>query len=252
MSFDQEKTHFGKKVVDKTVKNSLVKQVFDNVAGKYDLMNDVMSFKIHHLWKKKLQKYMPNLNGALLDMACGTGDIARSYFESAKNKGRSPIITLCDINYNMLSEGRNNSIDKGIIEGLNYVCANAEELPFKEHSFDYYTIGFGIRNVTNIDKALKEAYRVLKPGGRFICLEFSHVKNHFISQIYDFYSYKLIPQIGQFIANDKEAYQYLVESIRKFPIQEDFKNMIEIAGFKTVKYENLTFGVSAIHSGFKI
>lgn len=242
-------THFGYKDVQTSEKSSLVKGVFNSVANKYDLMNDAMSLGTHRLWKKYFIEYLnPYPGKKLLDVAGGTGDIT---FELLKNTPDSQV-TICDINEHMLIEGKKRAIDKGHINTIEWVCGNAESLPVPDKSFDYYTIAFGIRNVTHIDKALEEAYRVLKTGGKFCCLEFSDVNNKMIRQIYDFYSFNMIPKIGQFLAGDSDSYQYLVESIRKFPHQEQFKQMIQDAGFSNVSYTNLSNGVVAIHSGWRI
>ncbi len=246
--FMEDKTHFGFKEVDKTQKESLVKGVFSNVASRYDIMNDVMSLGVHRLWKDKfITMLAPKLGSKLLDVAGGTGDIAFRFMKAAKDSS----VTVCDINQEMLNEGYKNSIDKNIIKDIEWVCGNAEELPFEDNTYDYYTIAFGIRNVTNIDRALREAYRVLKPGGRFMCLEFSKVSNPALAKFYDIYSFKFIPAMGQFVAKDKDSYQYLVESIRKFPSQEQFAKMIKEAGFSQVKYTNMSGGIVAIHSGWK-
>jgi len=184
---------------------------------------------------------------SLLDVAGGTGDIAIRC-----HKKGIPNITICDINNEMLQHGRNKAIDKGIVAGIDYVLGNGEDLPFSSNSFDCYTIAFGIRNVTHIDKVLSEAYRVLKKGGRFLCLEFSKVENPMIQRAYDFYSFSLIPKIGGVIAGNPEAYQYLSESIRKFPDQETFLGMLNRAGFEHTNYTNLSFGIAAIHGGYKL
>lgn len=242
-----KKVDFGFKEVESSEKETLVGKVFSSVAGKYDLMNDVMSFGLHRLWKKRmLEELEPNKS--LLDMASGTGDIAKKYYQKSSKAN----ITLSDINYDMLSKGRNNLIDDGMFKGLKFVCSNAEILPFSDLSFDYYTIAFGIRNVTDKAKALKEAWRVLKPGGKFICLEFAKVSNPILSSIYDFYSMNIIPQMGNLIAGDKNSYKYLVESIRTFPSQNNFTQMMNEAGFKINKFENLTNGVVALYTGYRV
>lgn len=244
-----DKTFFGFKEIDKNKKEAMVKGVFSSVAPKYDIMNDLMSFGIHRLWKDRMIKELnPKKDGRLLDVAGGTGDIAFRFLKSA-DKGS---VTVCDINNEMLLQGQKNAIDRNILKNIEWVCGNAEKLPFKDDSYDYYTIAFGIRNVTNIDKALKEAFRILKPGGKFVCLEFSNVNNAVFSKIYNFFSFNVIPQIGKIVMDDKDSYQYLVESIKKFPKQENFKKMIEEAGFDKVKYTNMTDGVVAIHTGWKI
>jgi ubiquinone/menaquinone biosynthesis methyltransferase len=211
-----------------------------------------MSLGLHSLWKKKMLAELTNLNGTLLDVAGGTGDISTLYYNKAKSHNRTPTIILTDINLAMLNIARDKLINNNILAGINLICSDAEKLPFPSMHFDYYTIAFGIRNVTHIEAALAEAYRVLKPGGKFICLEFSQVDNPALAKLYDFYSFKVIPQMGKCIADNEDAYRYLAESIRKFPNQENFAAMIRKAGFTQVKYQNLTFGVTAIHTGYRI
>ena len=240
------KVNFGFKQVEENEKQSLVGKVFSSVASKYDLMNDVMSLGIHRMWKNKLiEQLAPDKK--LLDVAAGTGDIAKRYYKKCNN----PDITLCDINIEMLEQGRNKLLDENIFKGLNFVCANAENLPFEDNSFDYYTIAFGIRNVTNITKALKEAYRVLRPDGKFVCLEFAKVNEPILAKIYDAYSMHIIPKIGEVITGDEASYQYLVESIRTFPKQEIFTQMISDAGFRFCQYQDLSFGVVSLYTGYK-
>lgn len=245
-------TDFGFKTVDKDAKEGLVRSVFSSVATKYDMMNNVMSLGLHHLWKDRMLQYLQNTNGSLLDVACGTGDIAFRFYKKCKSKNAAPQITASDINESMLTLCRDQAIDSGIVSGVDYINCNAENLPFADNSFDYYTIAFGIRNVTNVDIALKEAYRVLKPMGKFVCMEFAHVDNALLAKIYDLYSFKIIPSIGKYIAGDEESYQYLVESIRKFPPQKKFKEMMSVAGFSNISSEDLSFGVTAIYVGYKI
>ncbi len=243
------KTSFGFRQVGEDEKQPLVKGVFESVASRYDVMNDVMSLGVHRIWKQQfIKKLAPRANTDLLDVAGGTGDIAFRFLDKAKG-GQA---TLCDINHAMLENGYRRAIDENRLKGIEWVCGNAESLPFPDNHFDYYTIAFGIRNVTHIDIALKEALRVLKPGGRFMCLEFSHVTNPILQKIYDSYSFHLIPAFGELVAKDRDSYQYLVESIRMFPKQEEFVAMIEAAGFSQASYENLTHGVVAIHSGWKV
>ncbi|EFO28459.1 ubiquinone biosynthesis methyltransferase [Loa loa] len=246
-------THFGFQEVDEKEKSRKVHAVFANVANKYDLMNDAMSLGIHRLWK---DHFVANLgltaNTSLVDVAGGTGDIAfRAVREIQSRKGTGSV-TVCDINENMLRVGQQRAIDDPSVlkARLKWVCGDAEALPFDENSFDIYTIAFGIRNCTSIDKVLREAYRVLRPGGKFACLEFSHI-NPLLKQFYDFYSFQIIPIMGQVIAGDFHSYRYLVESIRKFPDQDKYKRMIEEAGFKDAKYSNLSCGICAIHTGVK-
>ncbi|KAJ3314694.1 2-hexaprenyl-6-methoxy-1,4-benzoquinone methyltransferase [Boothiomyces sp. JEL0838] len=247
-------THFGFRQVDVKEKESLVKNVFESVAPSYDIMNDVMSGGIHRLWKDYfISKLSPTNSTKLLDVAGGTGDIAFRFIDKIRKEyGTDPDVRVLDINENMLQVGRERAKKKGY--ELEFVQGNAEELQFENDTFDAYTIAFGIRNCTHVDRVLSEAYRVLKPGGRFMCLEFSHVESPLIKAMYDMHSFYMIPKMGELIANDRESYQYLVESIRKFPKQTEFAEMIRNAGFKTVGdgYENLTFGVAAIHSGYKL
>lgn len=242
-----DKVNFGFKKVERLEKQGLVGNVFSSIAHKYDLMNDVMSLGIHRLWKAKLiDQLEPDKD--LIDMASGTGDIAKRYYLKSTN----PNIILCDINQDMLDVGKNKLFDQGIFKGLQFKCCNAEELPFDDFSFDYYTIAFGIRNVTNIQKALNEAHRVLRPGGKFVCLEFSRVENDILSNLYDFYSINIIPKMGNIIAGDSDSYKYLVESIRMFPSQNEFIKMMELSGFKVCKYENLSFGVASLYTGYRV
>ena len=256
-----QQTHFGFQNVTPEEKAVKVQHVFSNVAHKYDLMNDVMSAGVHRCWKDYFVKKINPYPGAkYLDVAGGTGDIAFRIVDRLKEKMAEPLvqthITLCDINPDMLTEGKKHfeeeykDLDNDMIQ-VDFKLGDAMKLPFENESFDCYTIAFGIRNVVHIDAALEEAYRILKPGGLFMCLEFSRVQNPLLEKIYDWYSFNLIPVYGQIFANDWKSYQYLVESIRKFPDQNDFKDMISDAGFKLVNYENLTNGVVAIHSGFK-
>lgn len=245
-------TNFGYRKVDLEEKEPLVKGVFSNVADKYDLMNNLMSFGIHHLWKDRVTQEVPDLKSSIVDVAGGTGDIAFRLHRKARKMSIATNITIADINPEMLKQCKNKAIDNNILSGIDFVECNAESLPFEDKSFDYYIISFGVRNITNIDIALKEAYRVLKPLGKFICLEFSKIDKFIIKKLYDVYSFNVVPAIGRIVASNENAYRYLVESIDLFPDQENFKSMIEDAGFKNVKYHNLTFGISAIHTGYKI
>lgn len=236
---------FGFRRVDETEKSGLVRDVFDNVAGNYDLMNDLMSGGVHRIWKTVMIDWLaPRPATQLLDVAGGTGDIAERFLKRA---GCGATAVICDLTYAMLAEGRTRHL-----ANTDWVNGNGETLPFPDNSFDYYTIAFGIRNVTHIDLALKEAYRVLKPGGRFLCLEFSHVDVPGLDHLYDIFSFKVIPRIGQLVAKDRESYQYLVESIRQFPNQARFADMIASAGFGRVKVRNLSGGIAALHSGWVI
>lgn len=242
-------THFGFNDVAEDEKKSLVHDVFATVSSKYDLMNNVMSLGVHHQWKRTLISMMnPQPHTTLLDVAGGTGDIAFRFLDATHDNQ----VTVCDINDHMLQAGVNNAIDNNYLKDIQWVCGNAESLPCEDMQYDYYTIAFGIRNVTHIDQALKEAYRVLKPGGRFLCLEFSHVENPLLAPIYKAYSFNVIPQLGKLFAGDAAPYQYLVESICKFPPQEQFSTMIKEAGFDRVSYRNLNSGICAIHSGWRL
>ena len=247
---NKESQWFGYKQVNPGEKMRLVETVFDSVASRYDLMNDLMSGGIHRLWKNKFVSMLrPSPNKLLLDVAGGTGDIAFRYRERAGSKAH---ITVCDINKEMLNVGKDRAINRGYLKGFKWVVGNAESLPFKDNSYDLYTISFGLRNVPKIDDALEEAYRVLKPGGQFFCLEFSQVVNPALRRIYDEYSFRLIPKIGELVANDRESYQYLVESIRQFPTQTELASRIKKAGFKQVRFVNLSGGIAAIHTGTKL
>ena len=249
---DESDLNFGFDKVSAKRKRSLVDTVFSNVAGKYDLMNDLMSFGVHRLWKDKFCSMIPNLNSNILDVAGGTGDIVFRIHERAKKQSSYPHIVVCDINRQMLKICKDKSVDKNILKGLDLIVGDAENLPFADNSFDYYTIAFGIRNMLSIENTLKEAYRVLKPTGKFLCLEFSRVQNEMMKPLYDFYSFNVIPTIGKCITGNESAYLYLAESINIFPDQEDFKTKIQDVGFQDVNYDNLTFGVAAIHYGYKI
>jgi len=245
-------THFGYRQVPLREKQGLVDDVFSSVAGRYDLMNDLMSAGLHRVWKEAMVTALNPPKGgrpfALLDVAGGTGDIA---FRAIKAGGPNVHAIVCDINAEMLEVGRQRA-DKLGIGNVEFVEGNAEALQFPDRSFDAYTIAFGIRNVTRIDKALSEAFRVLKTGGRFLCLEFSRVEVPILDRIYDFHSFEVIPRLGAIAAGDAEPYRYLVESIRKFPSQGRFSEMIRAAGFERVSYRNLTGGIAAIHSGWKL
>ncbi|KAI9316106.1 UbiE/COQ5 methyltransferase [Dichotomocladium elegans] len=253
-------THFGFRNVPEEEKESLVHKVFANVAGNYDIMNDAMSFGIHRIWKDQFIRSMaPGPGTTLLDVAGGTGDIAMRFLDYCKNihKDSTATVTMVDINPHMLEEGKKRfaSSPYANTNQTEFKVQNAEKLvDIPDESVDVYTIAFGIRNCTHVDRVVKEAYRVLKPGGRFMCLEFSRVDNPLVGKIYDMYSFDVIPILGEVIAKDRDSYQYLVESIRKFPPQEEFAQIIRDAGFSTVGkgYEDLTFGVAAIHSGYKL
>ena len=224
----------------------LVTKVFQDVFDKYDLMNDLMSLGIHRLWKKNFINWLnPQKNTTLIDVASGTGDIAKLYLNKINYKGH---VCCVDENKNMLNINRE-KLKRNI--NVKWFCSNAEKLPFKNNYFDYYTISFGIRNINNINNALKEAYRVLKPGGRFLCLEFSKVENEILNKLYKTYS-KSIPQLGKFIIGKSEPYEYLVNSIEKFYSQENFFQQIKKQNFINVSYRNLSGGIVAIHSAWKV
>ncbi|HEX2525124.1 MAG TPA: bifunctional demethylmenaquinone methyltransferase/2-methoxy-6-polyprenyl-1,4-benzoquinol methylase UbiE [Geminicoccus sp.] len=247
---DELARSFGFQPVDPAEKAGKVRQVFDRVAGRYDLMNDLMSAGVHRLWKNALVDWLAPRRGIRhLDVAGGTGDVA---FRIADRVGGEADITICDINHAMLEVGRDRAIDRGLVRGLSWVTGDAMALPMPDRSFDSYTIAFGIRNVTHIDQALSEAFRVLKPGGRFLCLEFSRLVIPQLRSAYDRYSMGVIPVMGRLVANDAESYRYLVESIRRFPDQKKFAGMIEKAGFDLVKVRNLSGGIAAIHSGWRL
>lgn len=243
----EDQTHFGFKQVKREQKADLVKEIFSNVAKKYDLMNDLMSGGLHRIWKNKMLEEISGNPLQVVDVAGGTGDIA---FRITKKFPQTKV-DVVDINREMLDVGRERAVDLNLFSNLEFTCCDGEQLSFADETFDFFTIAFGIRNFTNIDRGLAEAYRVLKPGGKFICLEFAKVNDYFLQKIYDIYSFKLIPKIGEAVLKDRSSYQYLVESIRKFPPQEEFKKMIENAGFKNASYQNLTFGTAAIHVGIK-
>jgi demethylmenaquinone methyltransferase/2-methoxy-6-polyprenyl-1,4-benzoquinol methylase len=247
-SQQHEPAWFGDRPVTPSEKTGLVRGVFDRVAARYDLMNDLMSAGVHRAWKAHFVRDLnPRPREALLDVAAGTGDIAAGW----RKAGGGPAL-LCDINEAMLSQGRDRAFDRGRISGISWVVGNAEALPFPERSFDAYTIAFGLRNVTDIDAALREARRVLKPGGRFFCLEFSQVAIAPLQKLYDYYSDTVIPRLGEIVAHDRESYVYLVESIRRFPNQAALIGRMEQAGFAFSGYRNLSAGIAAIHHARRI
>jgi demethylmenaquinone methyltransferase/2-methoxy-6-polyprenyl-1,4-benzoquinol methylase len=245
-------TSYGFHKVESGQKQGMVNDVFHKVAKRYDIMNDVMSAGMHRLWKDAMiQSLNPRKDPTYktLDVAGGTGDIAFRIIEASNRLAHT---TVLDINGSMLAVGEERAQKKGLSENLTFVEANAEELPFEDNSFDAYTVSFGIRNVPRIDVALKEAHRVLKRGGRLLVLEFSEVEMPLLDRFYDAWSFHAIPQFGKMITGEAEPYQYLVESIRKFPNQEDFASMIRTAGFSRVNYTNYTGGIAALHSGWKL
>lgn len=243
-----DSAQFGFRTVNAGEKAGMVREVFSSVAGRYDLMNDLMSAGMHRLWKNHfVAKVNVPSSAAILDLAGGTGDIA------VRLKHRTgAAVTVCDINEAMLNVGRDRQFDKGEAQGLRWVCGNAEHLPVPDSSLDVITIAFGLRNVTDIPQALRDAHRALKPGGQFLCLEFSQVVIPAMAKLYDHYSFSFIPKIGALVTKDRDSYQYLVESIRMFPKQEKLSAMMREAGFERVNYENLSMGVVAIHRGWKI
>ena len=243
---------FGFRDVPEAEKAALVREVFSSVAKRYDLMNDLMSGGVHRTWKDAMVEWLnPQPGWRVLDVAGGTGDIALRIAEMARARGGDAAITVCDINADMLGEGVRRAEAKG--EGaIAWICGDAEALPIPDASMDAYTIAFGIRNVTHIDRALAEARRVLKPGGRFLCLEFSRVEAPGLDAIYRRFSMSVLPKLGELVAQDAESYRYLAESIRRFPPQAKFAKMIEKSGLSRVKVRNLTGGIAAMHSAWKI
>lgn len=242
-------THFGFQTVPEADKAGMVHGVFTRVASRYDVMNDAMSLGIHRLWKDAMMDWLaPRPGQKLLDVAGGTGDISFRFLKRAPGAHA----TVLDMTESMLVEGRQRADAASMSDRLDWIVGDAMSLPFADNTFDVYTISFGIRNVTRIEDALREAYRVLRPGGRLMVLEFSQMTDAGLQWLYDRYSFNLIPVMGQVIANDRDSYQYLVESIRKFPDQETFAGMIRRAGFGQVKYRNLSLGIAALHSGWKL
>ena len=249
----REDTHFGEQTVPLADKQGLVDEVFHSVARRYDLMNDLMSGGLHRAWKDALVTAVnpPKSDKpfTLLDLAGGTGDVA---FRVVEAGGGGTRVTVCDINAEMLSVGRELAAERGHEDAVTFEQGNAEELPYPDRSFDCVTIAFGIRNVPRIERALSEAFRVLRIGGRFLCLEFSSVDVPGLDKLYELYSFQVIPRVGEAVTGDREAYQYLVESIRKFPKPKAFAQMIETAGFRRVSFKAMTGGVVALHSGWKL
>jgi len=241
---------FGFKDVDRSEKPGLVKGVFRSVADRYDLMNDLLSLGIHRAWKDATVDWLnPRPGQRFVDVAGGTGDLA---FKIAERTADRAPVTVIDLTHDMVRVGRERAIAYGLDDNVRFTVGDALALPTQSGHFDGYTIGFGIRNVANIDQALAEAHRVLKPGGRFLCLEFSQVQVPILEQIYKQWSFRAMPEIGAQVAGDRASYQYLVESIARFPNQDDFAQMIREAGFAQVRYRNLSGGIAALHSGWKI
>jgi demethylmenaquinone methyltransferase / 2-methoxy-6-polyprenyl-1,4-benzoquinol methylase len=246
---DHKTTHFGFRDVAEDDKAGLVHGVFTRVASKYDVMNDLMSGGVHRLWKNAMMDWLsPRPGQRLLDVAGGTGDVAFRFLGRAAGS----TATVLDMTEQMLIEGRKRADAEKLADRLDWIVGDAMALPFADSSFDVYTISFGIRNVTRIHDALTEAHRVLRPGGRLMVLEFSRIPNDLMQKAYDLYSFNVIPVMGQVVTGDRDSYQYLVESIRKFPDQETFASMIRKAGFDQVTYRNMTMGVAALHSGWKL
>jgi demethylmenaquinone methyltransferase/2-methoxy-6-polyprenyl-1,4-benzoquinol methylase len=250
-----EGVDFGSRRVPEAEKAPLIRALFDSVAPRYDLMNDLMSGGIHRSWKAEMIAWLkPRPGQVLLDVAGGTGDIALRAVPrlAAAQMAPVPSIVVCDASEGMLEVGRARALDQGILAGIEWVCADAERLPVADQSIDLYTIAFGLRNVTRIDAALAEARRALKPGGRFLCLEFTPEITPLLQPLYDLYSFQIVPLLGWMVTGDREAYAYLVESIRRFPRQSELCEMIVRAGLDQVRFRNLTGGVAALHSAWRL
>jgi demethylmenaquinone methyltransferase / 2-methoxy-6-polyprenyl-1,4-benzoquinol methylase len=252
---ERDTASFGFREVSAEEKPSLVRGVFESVADRYDLMNDLMSGGVHRLWKSAMIDWLrPRAGQNFVDVAGGTGDIAFRILERLRAGGDKAAsrIVVCDLTPAMLAVGRDRAIDRGILSGIEWVNGDAEKLPFADRSFDAYTAAFGFRNLTHLDQALTEARRVLRPGGRLLCLEFSHVAVPILDRLYDLYSFQVLPLLGQIVAHDRPAYQYLVESIRRFPRQDEFAQRIASAGLERVTFRNLTGGIAALHSAWRL
>ena len=249
-----EQVPFGGRDVAAAEKAGLVRQVFESVAPRYDLMNDLRSAGVHRLWKNTLLDVLnPRPGEKLLDVAGGTGDIAFRIARRQMERGAmQPDVTVCDINTAMLAVGRDRAINQGLVKGIAWITGDAEALPFPDRSFDAYTIAFGLRNVTDIEKALGEAHRVLKPGGRFWCLEFSKVTSRSLAQLYEAYSSRALPLLGRVVARDAASYRYLHESIRRFPAQRPLAERLRKVGFFNVSWRNLSMGIVALHGGWRV
>jgi len=245
----EKTTHFGFQEIPEKEKAGRVRGVFGSVASKYDVMNDAMSLGIHRIWKDAMMDWLaPRQGQHLLDVAGGTGDIAFRFLARA-GEARA---TVLDLTEEMLVEGRKRAEAERLSDRLEWLVGDAMALPFADDSFDVYTVSFGIRNMTDPQQVLNEAYRVLRPGGRLMVLEFSQIPNAMMQKIYDIYSFNIIPRLGQAIARDRDSYQYLVESIRRFPDQETFLRMVRKAGFGNAAYRNLSMGIACLHSGWKL
>ncbi|MCK4739367.1 MAG: bifunctional demethylmenaquinone methyltransferase/2-methoxy-6-polyprenyl-1,4-benzoquinol methylase UbiE [Deltaproteobacteria bacterium] len=246
---DKEKTFYGRELIPKEEKKPRIKDLFTSVAGQYDLMNDLMSFGIHRLWKRSVARATGLKKGErAIDVAGGTADIAMLLKDRVGEDGS---VVVYDLNIEMLEIGREKCIDKGLLKNITYIQGDAENISFEDNTFHSATIGFGIRNVTDLKKAFTEMTRIVKPGGRVVCLEFSHVKSQTLSLLYDIYSFKVIPAVGEAITGNKGAYEYLTESIRKFPPQDELQSIMKSSGLFRVRYQNLFGGVAAIHTGIK-
>ncbi|HLF59289.1 MAG TPA: class I SAM-dependent methyltransferase [Alphaproteobacteria bacterium] len=251
----EDTTDFGFRRIRASEKSSLVRAVFDGVAGRYDLMNDLMSFGIHRLWKQALIDWLaPRPGMRLLDIAGGTGDVALRFLAraSARSRGEPSQAIVCDVNEAMMRVGRERAIDRGVVRNLSWVCGSAENLPVAARSIDACTVAFGLRNVTDLPRALGEAHRVLAPCGRFICLEFSRVDTPILADLYERYSFSVVPALGRIVAGQEDAYRYLVESIRRFPDAPTLAARMREAGFARVGYRLLSGGIAALHSAWRI
>jgi len=245
-------TDFGFRRVPEDEKAPLVRAIFDSVAPRYDLMNDLMSGGIHRWWKAEMIAWLnPRPAQRLVDVAGGTGDVACRALPKLKPETGGQAV-VCDATFEMLETGRARAIDDGILGGIEWLCGDAEQLPLADRSADLYTIAFGLRNVTRIERALAEARRVLKPGGRFLCLEFTPAVSPVLQPLYDLYSFQILPLLGQIVTGDRDAYSYLVESIRRFPAQSELAELIAAAGLERVKFRNLTGGIAALHSAWRL
>ncbi len=245
-------TDFGYRRVPEAAKAPLVRGIFASVADRYDLMNDLMSGGIHRWWKADMVRWLnPRPAQRLVDVAGGTGDVARLALKKLDPEAGG-LAVVCDANLEMIENGRARAIDDGIVAGLEWLCGDAEALPFADRSFDLYTIAFGLRNVTHIDRALAEARRVLKPGGRFLCLEFTPAISPLLQPLYDLYSFAVLPLLGQIVTGNRDAYTYLVESIRRFPSQSELSAIMAAAGLERARFRNLTGGVAALHSAWRL